>query len=317
MAACCPPPTDRGRPAGDRRRRRPYPVGPPQRPDGDREIYLKLENLQPIGSFKTARRGCRAGLADAADLAGGVVTASAGNMGQGAAWFAGRLGVPCTVSCRRPRRPPRSRRWRRAAPGVLRVSAEDWWRAFEERRADGVDGVFVHAFDDPQVMAGNATIALEVVEDLPEVTAVLVPWGGGGLSCGIAAGVAGARPHGAGVRRRGRHRGPVRRVAGRRRTGHRRQRPSFVDGIGSRTVLAVMYDRATGLGIGSRVAPVDEVAAALRTLVERAKVLAEGAGATPVACALADADLAGPVVCVVSGGMIDLSTLVGLLSDQH
>jgi threonine dehydratase len=288
-------------------------------PDGGPRVYLKLENLQPTGSFKL--RGAAAVLAgaSAASLAGGVVTASAGNMGQGAAWFARRLGVPCTVLV--PPTAPAAKIDAMEALGarVLRVSAEDWWRAFEERRADGVDGVFVHAFDDPQVMAGNATIALEIVEDLPEMTAVLVPWGGGGLSCGIAAGLRmvghPARVYAAEV-------DTAAPLAPSLSAGHPvtvDMRPSFVDGIGSRTVLPSMYERATRLGIASLVAPVDDVAAALRLMLERNRVLAEGAGATPVACALAAfrEGAFGPddvVVCVVSGGVIGLDTVAALLA---
>ncbi|HEY7176898.1 MAG TPA: pyridoxal-phosphate dependent enzyme, partial [Micromonosporaceae bacterium] len=249
-------------------------------------IYLKLENLQPIGSFKL--RGAAAVLANAKpdEIAAGVVTASAGNMGQGAAWFAQRLGVPCTVVV--PPTAPAAKIAAMEALGarVLPVSAEAWWDAFVQRRVDGVDGVFIHAFDDPAVMAGNATIGLEIAEDLPATTQVLVPWGGGGLSCGIATGlrsadsnarvyaceVATAAPLAASL------------AAGAPVTIE--MRPSFVDGIGSRTVLPSMYDRATRLGITSLVAPVDDVASALRLMLERNRVLAEGAGATPLACAL-------------------------------
>lgn len=283
------------------------------------EIWLKLENLQPTGSFKL--RGAAAVLAGAtaADLATGVVTASAGNMGQGAAWFAQRLGVPCTVLV--PPTAPAAKIVAMEALGarVLRVSADEWWQAFVAHRAEGVEGVFIHAFDDPAVMAGNATIALEIAEDLQATTAVLVPWGGGGLSCGIATGlrsvghtarvyaaeVATAAPLGPSL------------AAGEPVTVD--MRPSFVDGIGSRTVLAPMLERAVSLGITALVAPVDEVAAALRLILERNRVLAEGAGATPVACALAGVrdgtfTPADTLVCIVSGGVIGLETLAGLLA---
>jgi threonine dehydratase len=279
------------------------------------EIYLKLENLQPIGSFKL--RGAAAVLASATvdEVATGIVTASAGNMGQGAAWFAKRLGVPCTVVV--PPTAPASKIAAMEALGarVVPVSAEAWWDAFVERRVDGVDGVFIHAFDDVAVMAGNATIGLEIAEDLPSATHVLVPWGGGGLTCGIATGlasvgstarvlaceVATAAPLAASL------------AAGGPATVD--MQPSFVDGIGSRTVLPSMYDRATQLGIASLVAPVTDVAAALRLLLERNRVLAEGAGATPVACALSAGFGADDVVvCVVSGGVIGLDTVRELLS---
>jgi threonine dehydratase len=289
----------------------------PTRPD----IYLKLENLQPIGSFKIRGAAALLTSVEPAALADGVLTASAGNMGQGAAWMAARLGVGCTVLV--PSTAPAAKV--RAIEGygatVRRVTPQQWWQAFSDRAFEGVPGLFVHAFDDPLVMAGNATIGLEIAEDLPEVATVLVPWGGGGLSCGIAtalreaaprarvyaAEVATAAPYAASL------------AAGEPTTVA--NTPSFVDGIGGPTVFVGVFAHAQELGIGSRVAPLDEVAAAVRLLVERAKVVAEGAGATPVACALADAASAGeparsagPVVCVVSGGVIDVPTLVDVLS---
>ena len=288
-------------------------------PDGGPDIRLKLENLQPTGSFKL--RGAAAVLAGAKaeDLAAGVVTASAGNMGQGAAWFARRLGVPCTVLV--PPTAPAAKISAMEALGarVLRVSAEDWWRAFEERRAEGIDGVFIHAFDDPVVMAGNATIGLEIAESAPSTTAVVVPWGGGGLSCGIAAGL---RTVGHRARVYAAEVGTAAPLSPSLAAGAPvtiDMRPSFVDGIGSRTVLPSMYERAVALGIESLVAPVDDVAAALRLVLERNRVLAEGAGATAVACALAGFrdgvfGLDDTVVCVVSGGVIGLETVAELLA---
>jgi threonine dehydratase len=282
-------------------------------------IWLKLENLQPTGSFKLRGAAAVLGGASTDDVAAGIVTASAGNMGLGAAWFAKRLGVRCTVLV--PPTAPESKITAMEDLGaiVLRVTHDQWWTAFVDRRADGIDGVFIHAFDDPRVMAGNGTIACEILEDLPATTAILVPWGGGGLSCGIAATtqtlapavrvfateVASAAPLAAAVAAGG----PV----------NVDMTPSFVDGIGSRTVLQPMYDRAAHLGIGTLVASVDDVADALVMLLERNHVLAEGAGATPVACALQPAAFTAEdtVVCVVSGGMIDRSTVIELLSRQR
>jgi threonine dehydratase len=283
------------------------------------DVYLKLENLQPIGSFKIRGAAALLTSVDPAELEQGVLTASAGNMGQGAAWMAARLGVGCTVLV--PSNAPAAKVEAIEAHGatVRRVTPEQWWQAFQDRAFEGVPGLFVHAFDDPMVMAGNATIGLEIAEDLPDVATVIVPWGGGGLTCGIAtalretapaarvyaAEVATAAPYAASL------------AAGAPTTVA--TTPSFVDGIGGPAVFAGMFAHARQLDVGSRVATVDEVGAAVRLLVERAKVVAEGAGATPVACALAEggdgsATTAGPVVCVVSGGMIDLPTLVELLS---
>jgi threonine dehydratase len=279
------------------------------------QMYLKLENLQPIGSFKL--RGAAAVLASATadDVATGIVTASAGNMGQAAAWYAQRLGVPCTVVV--PPTAPAAKIAAMEALGarVVPVSAEAWWDAFVKRRVDGVDGVFIHAFDDVVVMAGNATIGVEIAEDLPSATHVLVPWGGGGLTCGIATGLASVGSRARALACEVATAAPLAAslVAGAPATVD--MQPSFVDGIGSRTVLPSMYDRATQLGIASLVAPVDDVADALRLLLDRNHVLAEGAGATPVACALAGGFGAEDVVvCVVSGGVIGLDTVRDLLS---
>ena len=155
--------------------------------DAPAEIYLKLENLQPIGAFKIRGAANAMGHMTPEMLARGVLTASAGNMAQGVAWRARELGVPCTVVAPQTAPDTKVRAIERLGGRVIKVSFEEWWRAFEERAFPGVDATFIHAFDDPHVMAGNGTIALEIVEDLPEFDAIVIPWGGGGLTCGIAA----------------------------------------------------------------------------------------------------------------------------------
>src|SRR5262245_7639513 len=158
------------------------------------EIYLKLENLQPIGSFKI--RGAANTLAHIPpdQLRRGVLTASAGNMAQGVAWRARELGIPCTVVAPDTAPAVKTRAVERLGGRVIRVPFERWWQTFQERAYPGVDATFVHAFDDPHVMAGNGTIGLEILEDLPDADAVVIPWGGGGLTCGIAAAVRAKRP---------------------------------------------------------------------------------------------------------------------------
>src|SRR5262247_2172935 len=150
------------------------------------EIYLKLENLQPIGSFKI--RGAASAIArlQPEQLERGVVTASAGNMAQGVAWCARKLGIPCTVIAPATAPDAKVSAIERLGGRVVKVSFDEWWRAFEQRSYPGVAGAFIHAFDDADVMAGNGTMALEILEDLPDVDAVVIPWGGGGLTCGIA-----------------------------------------------------------------------------------------------------------------------------------
>src|SRR5689334_23902255 len=148
-------------------------------------VYLKLENLQPIGSFKI--RGAANAIAHLGpeELERGVVTASAGNMAQGVAWCARKLGIPCTVIAPATAPDAKVSAIERLGGRVIKVTFDEWWNAFEQRSFPGVEGTFIHAFDDPYVMAGNGTIGVEILEDLPDVDAVVIPWGGGGLTCGI------------------------------------------------------------------------------------------------------------------------------------
>ena len=283
--------------------------------DAPAEIYLKLENLQPIGSFKIRGAANAMGHMTPENLSRGVLTASAGNMAQGVAWASRELGVPCTVVAPETAPETKIKAIERLGGRVIKVEFAEWWRAFEERSFPGVEATFIHAFDDVNVMAGNGTIALEIIEDLPEFDAVVVPWGGGGLTCGIAAAlralnsqckiyaaeVATAAPLGVSL------------AAGSPQTVD--YQPSFVDGIGARVVFPQMLERAQQLIDGSLVAELDEVKSALRLMAERNRVIAEGAGACPVACALAGKAGTGKVVCIVSGGNIDLAKLCEILSE--
>jgi threonine dehydratase len=286
------------------------------------EIWLKLECLQPIGSFKL--RGAANALlsADPATLARGVYTASAGNMAQGVAWCARRLGVPCTVVV--PDHAPRAKLDAIARLGARTVAVpfERWWRVLVEHRFDDMEGVFVHPVADAAVIAGNGTVGLELIDDLPEVDVVLVPYGGGGLASGIASAVkavrADARVYGCEVETATPLATSL--AAGEARTVA--YTASFVDGIGGRSVLGEMWPLVREVLDGARVVALDEVAAAIRTLVERNRVVAEGAGATPVAAALAmarevrEGDARGAplrVACIVSGGNIDPAKLALIL----
>src|ERR1051326_5615176 len=159
----------------------PFPLEAPA------DLYLKLENLQPIGSFKIRGAANVMARTPRERLARGVLTASAGNMAQGVAFCARRLGVPATVVSPDTAPDTKIRAVERLGGRVILAPFADWWRTFEDRSYPGVDATFIHAFDDLDVMAGNGTIALELLEDLPDLDAVVIPWGGGGLSCGIAA----------------------------------------------------------------------------------------------------------------------------------
>ena len=275
----------------------------------DTEIYLKLENLQPIGSFKLRGAGNAIALADPRELAKGVYTASAGNMAQGVAWHARRLGIPCTVVV--PYHAPETKlaAITRLGAKIIKVPFDDWWQVIVTRRYAGLEGFFVHPVSDPPVMAGNGTIGLEILEDLPDEDTILVPYGGGGLSCGIATAVKALKPdtkvyacevETSAALAAALSAGAITKID---------YKPSFVDGIGSSSVLAEMWPLAQSLLNGSIVMSLAEVADAVRTLAERNRVIAEGAGAAPVAAALAGRGRQdgrnGKVVCVVSGGNID------------
>lgn len=280
------------------------------------EIHLKLENLQPIGSFKLRGAGNAMAQIDPEDLAKGVYTASAGNMAQGVAWNARRLGVPCTVVV--PDHAPETKlaAIERLGAEVIKVPFERWWQVIVEHRFEGLEGRFIHPVSDPAVMAGNGTIGLEILEDLPEVDAVVIPYGGGGLSCGIASGLRALKPEVRVYACEVATAAPLAASLAAGRPVEIDYRPSFVDGIGGRSVLAEMWPLASRLLDDSLVVEVEAVAAAVRTLVERNRVVAEGAGAAPVAAALAGMAGQGKVVCVVSGGNIDTAKLVKILQGQ-
>ncbi|HEY2942213.1 MAG TPA: pyridoxal-phosphate dependent enzyme [Vicinamibacteria bacterium] len=281
--------------------------------DAPAEIHLKLENLQPIGSFKLRGAGNAMAVAGPAALAQGVCTASAGNMAQGVAWCARLRGVACTVVM--PDHAPQTKQAavERLGARTIKVPFDAWWQALVDRRYPGVDGVFIHPVSDRAVMAGNGTIALEILEELPDVDAVVVPFGGGGLSCGIAAALRAVRPqtkvHACEVETAA----PLHAALEAGAPVPIAYRPSFVDGIGGKGVLTEMWPLARRLLDGSLVVSLEAVAGAIRTLAERNRVVAEGAGAAPVAAALSGRAGGGKVVCVVSGGNIDLAKLALIL----
>lgn len=286
-------------------------------PNAPAEIYLKLENLQPIGSFKI--RGAANAIAQLSkeQLARGVVTASAGNMAQGVAWCARRLGIPCTVVAPSTAPDTKIKAIERLGGRVLKISFDEWWRAFEQRAHPGVEGTFIHAFDDPDVMAGNGTIALEVLEDLPDVDAVIIPWGGGGLTCGIASAIRALRPSCKIYTAEVSTAAPLAASMAAGVPTTIDYQPSWVDGIGARAVFPQMFERARSLIDGSLVADLDSVANALRLLVQHNHIIAEGAGACPVACALSGHAAAGKLVCIISGGNIDATKLASLLVGKN
>ena len=284
--------------------------------DAPAEIYLKLENLQPIGSFKLRGAANAIALANAEQLAKGVYTCSAGNMAQGVAWNARRLGIPCTTIV--PEHAPQTKldAITRLGGKFIKVPFDVWWNVIVTHHYEGMQGLFVHPVSDPAVMAGNGTIGLEILEDLPDVEAIVVPYGGGGLGCGIATAVRALKPgikvYAAEVETSAAFAAAL--AAGEKTAIH--YQPSFVDGIGSGSVLDDMWPLAKMLLDGSLVMPLAEVAEAIRLLAERNRVIAEGAGATSVAAALAGKAGSGKVVCIVSGGNIDFDKLAKIFKRE-
>ena len=277
------------------------------------DLHLKLESLQPIGSFKLRGAANAITATDRDALAAGVYTASAGNMAQGVAWCARELTVPCTVIG--PERAPDTKvaAVKRLGANVMKVPFDEWWQVIVDHHRDGVAGLFVHPFEDPAVMAGNGTIALEIIEDLPDVDVIVVPWGGGGLACGIAAAAREVNP---GIRVYAVEPETAAPLAASFAAGKASSitaTQSFVDGIGGKSVSPRMFELARELLAGTLTVSLPAVADAVRLLVERNHLVAEGAGAAAVAAAMAHDLRAKRVVAIVSGGNIDTSRLATIL----
>jgi threonine dehydratase len=292
------------------------------------EVWLKLECLQPIGSFKIRGAANAIALADPATLERGVYTASAGNMAQGVAFVARRLGIPCRVIV--PDTAPEAKLRAIASLGGVLVPLpfDQWWRAIQEHGHPDEAGFFVHPVSDPAVIAGNGTIGLEILEDLPDVDAIVVPYGGGGLSVGVASAVRARRPEARIYASEVETAAPYAASLEAGRPVSVRRTPTFVDGIGGNSVLEEMWPLASALLDGSLVMSIDEICNAIRLLAARAHVIAEGAGASSVAGALdlacleagAEADswpAARRVVAIVSGGNIDTPVLRAILAGDR
>ena len=278
-------------------------------------VYLKLENLQPIGSFKL--RGALNAIlqTDSEELRAGVVTASAGNMGQGVAWAARELGVPCSVVV--PDHAPETKlaAIERLGGSVVKVPYERWWQAITESAFPDVDGVFIHPVQDERVMAGNGTIGLELLDDLPDLDRVLVPFGGGGLSVGIASAVKAVRPEARVFAVEPETGAPLTTAFELGEPQPVEYQVSFVDGSGSPALLPAMWARSREVLDGAFAVSLDETADAVRLLAGRARVVAEGAGALALAAALHHG-WDEQVVCVVSGGNIDAGKLAQILAGK-
>ena len=281
--------------------------------DGPGEIWLKLENLQPIGSFKVRGSGNALLAADPARLTEGAYTASAGNMAQGVAWWGRRLGIAATAIVPEHAPAAKTTAVERLGGRVERVPFDRWWRMLSGEEPPDKPGLFVHPVADPAVIAGNGTLGLELAETLPKIDSVLVPWGGGGLSCGIATALRALAPAAKVIGCEAETATPLTTSLAAGKPMTVTHTPSFVDGIGGKSLLEPMWPLARDLLKGTAVVTLDQIRSAIRLLTARHRVIAEGAGAASVAAALAG-HARGVTVCVVSGGNINPSVLGEILA---
>ena len=279
-------------------------------------IYLKLENLQPLGSFKIRAAYNAVKCADPASLKDGVVGASAGNFGQGLTWAARRLGAEVTIVSPDSAAQTKTDALEALGARVIRIPFEDWWQVLLARKFEGAKGVFFHPVAEQPVVAGNATIGEEILENLPEIDTVIVPVGGGGLISGIGSVMRRRKP---GVRVLAAESEAAQPIAAALAAGHPTRvphLPSFIDGMGSAIVLDEMWPLIRQTVDGAVLATFDEIAAAIRLLATKHHVIAEGAGASSLAAALSGRAGGGNIVCVISGGNIDASRLTPILEGR-
>lgn len=285
--------------------------------DDPAEIYLKLENLQPTGSFKVRGAGNAISQVPRELLEHGVYTVSAGNMAQALAWHAQRLGVPCTVIVHDDA--PRTK-----LEAIKRYGAETIPLPFEKAWEVATTGYypplkekhFIHPFANRNMIIGNGTTGLEIIEDLPKVETVVIPFGGGGLSAGIASAIKGKKPETRIFACEPETASPLAASFAAGSAQKFPKIPSFVDGIGASSVIPVMWELVKPLLEGSLVVSLHEIAAAIKLLVERNRVLAEGAGGASVAAARSGKAGKGKIVCIVSGGNIDTAKLGKILKGE-
>jgi threonine dehydratase len=249
-------------------------------------------------------------------VAGGLVTASAGNMAQGVAYAARELGVPATIAVPDAAPQAKLRAIERLGGTAVPMSFDDWWTVMENHRFDGHEGLFIHPVQDEAVMAGNGTIGLELIEDLPDVDTVVVPVGGGGLITGIASAVKQLRPGTRVVSSQPETAAAMAASIEQGAPAEIEYRPTWIDGAGAKAILPGMWPYLEEVVDEAAVVTVEQVAEAVRLLAERLRVIAEGAGALSVAAALAGKVGGGKVACIVSGGNIDAAVLCRILAGE-
>lgn len=285
---------------------------------GAPDIRLKLENLQPTNAYKIRGAMNAVALLSASERRRGVWTISAGNAGQGVAYAARMAGIPCTVVAIETAPAAKLERMRALGARLELVPYTVAWHALEERAYAGVEGSFIHPFDDDAFIAGHATMGLEILEDVPDVSAVITAIGGGGLVTGVASAIRALQPD---VRIWGAEPETAAPAARSFASGSPQAFPewkaTFVDGAGGRSVFPRMWERMRPLVAGSIVVSLDETRNAMRIMAEKSRVVAEGAGALALAAALTGKAGAGPIVAVVSGGNIDLPVFAELIGARQ
>ncbi|MEO5809805.1 MAG: pyridoxal-phosphate dependent enzyme [Sphingomicrobium sp.] len=284
-------------------------------PDGP-DIRLKLENLQPTNAYKIRGAANAVARLSAEQRARGVWTISAGNAGQGVAYAARAAGIACSVVAIETAPQTKLDRMRALGATIVPVSYQEAWRAAEAHAFEGLVGVFIHPFDNADFIAGHGTMGLEILEDVPAVRTVIAAIGGGGLITGVGSAIKALRPE---VRIIGAEPATAAPYALSLREGGPRAFPdweaSFVDGAGGQSVTARMWERMQPVVDGAITVSLDQVREAMRLMADKARVIAEGAGALALAAALTGEAGEGPIVCIVSGGNIDLAKFAGLVAD--
>ncbi len=278
-------------------------------------VLLKLENLQPTNSYKLRGAVNAVAMLSESDRSRGVWTISAGNAGQGIAYAARQAGVPCTVVAIETAPKAKMERMRALGAHLIPVSYETAWRALGDREFPGANGTFVHPFDDQNFIAGHATMGLEIFEDAADTVAVIAAIGGGGLITGVGSALKALNPH---IKVWGAEPETAAPMA----LSISKSSPqvfkdwkhSFVDGAGGKSVFPRMWERMQPLVDGCIVVTLDETRKAMRLMADKARVIAEGAGALPLAAALTGKAGQGPIVAIVSGGNVDMANFFDLIS---
>jgi len=279
------------------------------------DVRLKLENLQPINAYKLRGAANAVALLPEQDRKRGVWTISAGNAGQGVAYAAREAGVPCTVVAIETAPESKLARMRALGARLVLVSYDVAWKALDDRAFPGVDGTFVHPFDDDNFIAGHGSMGLEILEDAPDTKAIIASIGGGGLITGVASAIKAINP---GIKIFGAEPETAAPAAlsfeKNSPQAFKNWKASFVDGAGGQSMFPRMWDRMKPLVDDYIVVTLEETKKAMRIMAEKARIISEGAGALPLAAALTGKAGKGPIVAIVSGGNIDLKKFFELIA---